>query len=598
MILAKRNFGFKLNKSFLVLIVSMIFFTLSAVAQNQSQKDADVHVGFGDPNIRYDQSWSSSNDSGTLQLSDNDNLVGWKGERISMQIVLQTKIDLKHVKVVPGDLHLSNNSNKKAGENPTIQSNAIKTGFVRYVLANGIGKSGSGCGIDTAVQHLAHIVADGIDYTASTDVESYKNQPVWLTLHLPANAAPGKYKGKLDVYYESTKGNHTSAPQKHTLTYQVLVKDRTLPEPSQWKFHLDLWQYPGSVARYYKVKPWSKEHFAKMRPYMDMLASAGQKVITTSIINDPWNGQTYDPYTSMVKWVKNEDGTWRYDYRIFDKWVAYMMEIGIDHQINCYSMVPWNNKFSYFDAASGTQKSLIAKPGSTAYNEFWRGMLQDFAKHLKSKGWFDKTTIAMDERPLEAMEGVIQLIKSLPDPFKISLAGSYHQSLDKDIYDYSITTGEHYDSSVLSRRKRANLPTTYYTCCSEDLPNTFTFSPPAEAAFIPLLSAARGLSGYLRWAYNAWPEQPLTDSRFGSWSSGDTYFVYPGPGSSIRFEQLIRGIQDYEKIQLIKKELNSKKDNAALKDLETALKGCTVEALREEGSSRLVDDVESAINRF
>lgn len=225
-------------------------------------------------------------------------------------------------------------------------------------------------------------------------------------------------------------------------------------------------------------------------------------------------------------------------------------------------------------------------------------MLEDFAHHLKEKGWFDKTTMAIDEKPLEAMEQVIRLIKGLPDPFKISLAGSSHQLLDKEIYDYSITTREKYDSVVLSRRNMNTLPITYYTCCTEDHPNTFTFSLPAEAAFIPLHSAARNLSGYLRLAYNSWSAQPWTDSRFGSWSSGDTYFVYPGPGSSIRFEQLIRGIQDYIKIQLIKNTLMSSNDNDGLRELEQVLNRCTVAGLKGNGAAKMVASVEAIINKF
>ncbi|HCC71178.1 MAG TPA: hypothetical protein DEQ09_08520, partial [Bacteroidales bacterium] len=58
------------------------------------------------------------------------------------------------------------------------------------------------------------------------------------------------------------------------------------------------------------------------------------------------------------------------------------------------------------------------------------------------------------------------------------------------------------------------------------------------------------------WAYNSWPEKPVYDSRFISWPSGDTYFVYPGARSSIRFEKLIEGIQDYEKIRILRYELS------------------------------------------
>ena len=300
----------------------------------------------------------------------------------------------------------------------------------------------------------------------------------------------------------------------------------------------------------------------------------------------------------MVKWIKHKDGSWSYDYRIFDRWVQFMMDLGVNQQINCYSMVPWHNTFSYFDEATGQDKKLVAKPGTAAYDTFWKSMLEDFARHLIAKGWFDKTCIAMDERPLEAMLKVIGMIQKLPHPFKLSLAGSYHKELDKDIYDYSITTREAYDADVLTRRLAAGLPTTYYTCCTEDHPNTFSFSAPAEAAFIPLLSAARQLTGYLRWAYNAWPASPLTDSRFGSWSSGDTYLVYPGPGSSIRFEQLIRGIQDFEKIRLLKERFKAAHHQADLQKLETVLSQCTVENLKKQGAKDLVQAVEAVINSF
>ena len=69
-------------------------------------------------------------------------------------------------------------------------------------------------------------------------------------------------------------------------------------------------------------------------------------------------------------------------------------------------------------------------------------------------------------------------------------------------------------------------------------------------------TAALRNSGYLHRAYNSWPENPLQDSRFRSWPAGDTYQVYPGPRSSVRFEKLREGIQDYEKIRIINETLD------------------------------------------
>jgi len=59
--------------------------------------------------------------------------------------------------------------------------------------------------------------------------------------------------------------------------------------------------------------------------------------------------------------------------------------------------------------------------------------------------------------------------------------------------------------------------------------------------------------GMLRWAYNSWPADPQHDSRFGNWTSGDTYLVYPYARSSIRFERLVDGIEVAEKIRTLRR---------------------------------------------
>ena len=84
-------------------------------------------------------------------------------------------------------------------------------------------------------------------------------------------------------------------------------------------------------------------------------------------------------------------------------------------------------------------------------------------------------------------------------------------------------------------------------------------------------SSKKHLDGYLRWAYNSWPLEPLLDSRFRSWAGGDTYLVYPGARSCIRFERLIEGIQAHEKINILRQEFEKKGNKAGLKKIEKML---------------------------
>lgn len=89
--------------------------------------------------------------------------------------------------------------------------------------------------------------------------------------------SPGVYRGTVEV---KDGDNRLS-----TLKMDIKVSSRVLPAPSQWAFHLDLWQSPFAVARYYQVPLWSQAHIDAMRPVMKMLADAGQKIITASIMH-------------------------------------------------------------------------------------------------------------------------------------------------------------------------------------------------------------------------------------------------------------------------------------------------------------------------
>jgi hypothetical protein len=289
-----------------------------------------------------------------------------------------------------------------------------------------------------------------------------------------------------------------------------------------------------------------------MRPLMTLLAQAGQKVITTTMIHKPWGGQTYDHFESMIEAIKKADGTWEYEYDVFDKWVEFMMECGVTEQINCFSIAPWSSSFRYFDSASGTYQFVNADVGTPDYEAFWTPMLIDFSAHLREKGWLDITTIAMDERPLEVMQEVIRLIRNVAPEFKISLAGNYHPEIEEYIYDYCIAYFSEYPEGVIEKRRSEGKISTYYTCCTEIAPNLFTVSKPEDGLFLGLEMMRRKSDGYLRWAYNSWPEDPMTDSRFRAFTSGDTFIAYPGGRSSIRLERLVQGIQEYEKVQVMK----------------------------------------------
>lgn len=507
---------------------------------------------------------------------------GWKGERINAQAILWSAAPLNKVSVSVSDL-------KGPGKN-SIPASSIKTNLVKYVMTDELNKDGKGaCGHrPDKAQWDSSLVADVLDVVKIQDVTARTTQPIWMNIWIPQTATPGTYTGELTV---SSEGQE---PMSLKIVLNVL--NRILPAPKNWSFHLDLWQNPYAVARYYNVPVWSKEHFDAMRPTMQTLADAGQKIITTTLLHAPWGGQTEDTFGSMVTRIKKIDGSWAFDYAIFDKWVEFMMSLGIDQQINCYSLIPWKLSFQYYDQATHTLKYVDAKPGETAYNDYWYDFLVSFAKHLKEKGWWEITTIGMDERAMKDMQAAISIIRKADPDYKVSLAGNYHPEIEKDLYDYCLGFGHNFPEEVKARREKEGKISTYYTCCAEPYPNTFTFSPTAEATWIGWHAAAGNYDGYLRWAYNSWTIDPLHDSRFRTWAAGDCYLVYPNGRSSIRMERLIEGIQDYEKIRILREEFEKNGAKGKLTKLNNIVNQFQADGLINQTAAEMVNKGRAVLN--
>ena len=165
--------------------------------------------------------------------------------------------------------------------------------------------------------------------------------------------------------------------------------------------------------------------------------------------------------------------------------------------------------------------------------------------------------------------------------------------------DYCITLAEKFSTEELSKRKAEGKVTTYYTCCTEPRPNTFTFSPLAESEWLGWWAAKIGVDGYLRWALNSWVKDPLLDSRFTAWAAGDTYILYPGGRTSTRFERLIEGIQAYEKIRILRNETDKKgRKKDYDKQIENILEPFNEFNLLEVPAEKVVNKAKAALNKF
>ena len=538
---------------------------------------AQLTVSWGCIDVRYPAEMSAS-----VSANKVSRVEAWRGERVNLQMLVANSQSVSE----QGSKDVQYSFSELKSSKGTIPSANVVGGFVQYVITDKF----TGCGRHEVDAYGEVPVADRITDTNPTTIPAGERRALWLTVQVPQDAVPGTYRGFVELECEGKSTRYQ---------YTVVVLNRLLPSPKEWRFHLDLWQNPYAIARVHNVEVWSDKHFEILRPYMQKLASAGQKAITATLIDRPWDGQTYDPFGSMVTWIRKADGTWLYDFTIFDRWIEFMMSCGIDKEITCFSMIPWKLSFRYYDQATHSHKYMECAPGDEAYARFWGGMLSAFAKHLKEKGWFEKTFISMDERSLQQMQAAIKVIKEYAPGMKISMAGNYHPEIEPEISDYCLDIFAYgaYTPELIASRRAQGKVSTYYTCCSAEFPNLFTFTSPSDAEFIALEALAKGLDGYLRWAYNSWTVTPEDDSRFTAWPAGDTYVIYPFSISSIRWERLVQGIQQFEKYKLLLAEAKEKGNTSRVKALEKLLKTIDIKKISTD-SEKMVNGFRNALNRM
>jgi hypothetical protein len=460
--------------------------------------------------------------------------VGWRGERLNKQILIWAADSIHQI-------HLDLNDLKDINGN-VINKDNLRIKLIRYVLSNfPVGATNSSCDISDV--NDIFLMPDRFESFDRFDLPANSLRPLWISIDIPLETKPGNYSGAIEV---------RSGTQSKVLQLRIKVQNQVLPEPKYWKFRLDLWQNPWVIAWFYQVEPWSDEHKILLKKHLKLYADAGGKYITTYAVHSPWSDNSNVIEGGMIEWIKNENDSWDFDFRIFDQYVELAIDAGIETAITIHTPLPLGNRFRYLDKSIDQYVYEYWLPSSQQFQSAWNYFLDELKDHLKKKGWFEKAYIALNESLLEDALQVAKFIKNNYSGWKVAYAGNWYPELNPIIDDYSCILNSEPDSLTLVERKDKGFTTTFYVCCTPPRPNNFVFSFPIEGQFLGWYSAARNYDGFLRWAYDAWTVDPNRDARHTFWPAGDCFLVYPGTNSSIRFEKLREGISDYEKIRIIR----------------------------------------------
>ena len=205
-------------------------------------------------------------------------------------------------------------------------------------------------------------------------------QPLWVYLKVPAAAAEGVYTGTVTVRADGV------APV--TLPVRAEVIAWRLPDPVRFQTAVQSEQSPYGVARHYKVRLWSDEHFRLMGSSFDQLARLGVRWAYVSVLARSELGNGDD---AMIRWIRRKDGSLAFDYAIMDRYLAMARKRLGALDVVCFLVMHGTFAESVavpvLDEATGRTELVEVGPNQGATRRpLWRAFASSLYEHMKSLG--------------------------------------------------------------------------------------------------------------------------------------------------------------------------------------------------------------------
>ncbi|MFW6158188.1 MAG: glycoside hydrolase domain-containing protein, partial [Planctomycetota bacterium] len=227
--------------------------------------------------------------------------------------------------------------------------------------------------------------------------------PVWVSVDVPADAAPGEYEGGVIVEQDDT------GPVK--VPVKLTVHDWAIPDPKDFLTRQLAFTSPESVAHYYDLELWSDEHFEHIAKSLEWMAKVGSR---QAIADFSVNIRTRGNRQTMVRWIKRDDGTYEYDFKPFDRYLDIVEKtLGTPRPLR---LNIWGQLSEKKDEKTGTPElqfvygcaqyvSLLDPetgevtkleqplPGTDECRAFWTPVVDGILERVKKRGWLDVTGI-------------------------------------------------------------------------------------------------------------------------------------------------------------------------------------------------------------
>jgi hypothetical protein len=373
------------------------------------------------------------------------------------------------------------------------------------------------------------------------DVGHGQVQPIWLNVSVPPGTPAGLYEGAVTV--------DAGDAQARQVPLRVRVWDFDLPRSGHLKTLC--WMDPQTILHFHGLA--------------DMDAPGAVDLVkryaALSLRNRLGPGGTIGCGFNWDRpqWpVRKADG--KYDFAQAEA----MLQFAFDGGMNCFLLAVVPN---------------LKRTGWAEYSPEWkldfRDLVSNYLAFLRTKGWDQQAYVdnfsdapracwPLVKESYQVIKGIdpkCRVIQWLNEPEGVAALAGFADAWGVYVAQY--------DRTGAAELRKAGQEVWWSVCLfPKDHPNLFIDYPAIDARILGWLSWKYGLSGFAYWstvswgkantlgdAGHRWPETPWQTDRF----AGDGYLCYPGPDrtplSSVRFENLRDGIEDYEYLWLLRQKL-------------------------------------------
>jgi hypothetical protein len=249
--------------------------------------------------------------------------------------------------------------------------------------------------------------------------------PLWLTARVPKDAKPGSYEGTVTVEAAGLKA--TTVPLK------LSVSDWTAPDAKDLRMLNFAYHSEDAIAKRYEVPRWSDKHFELLGRSMALMAEVNSRQAIANLAINFYGGNKggadNSNEESLVRWIKQPDGSYKHDFALFDKFLDTVAKhIGKPTllRINCWGEVAKKDgklvhngvtSVSRLDPATGKVEPMEQPvPGTEESLAFWKPVLDEVRKKVEARGWWDVTALGHNSYCYNPAPEVISVAKKIwPD---------------------------------------------------------------------------------------------------------------------------------------------------------------------------------------